>query len=57
MRLPQTPTPCHGNTPDTPRATVYSSFEGDEEFAIGWECANPSLQIETWMEEACLEAS
>jgi hypothetical protein len=57
MRIPQTPTPSHGDTPRlvTAQATAYSTFECDEDIAIGWECANPCLQIEAWNEEAAGE--
>jgi hypothetical protein len=56
MRIPPTPTPSHGDTLITAQVKMHSTpFEGDEELAIGWECANPCLQIEAWREEAGVE--
>jgi hypothetical protein len=40
--------------PHTPAANaarnraVELAALGDEEIPLGWECANPALQIETW---------
>lgn len=29
----------------------------DDDIALGWECANPALQIDAWRPEAAAEAS
>lgn len=30
----------------------FEAVTQDEDFALGFECADPSLQIERWMQEA-----
>lgn len=34
--------------PPAAAATVFLPCAGDEEIPLGWECANPALQIESW---------
>jgi hypothetical protein len=44
----------------TPRGTAIDTIDssllpGEEEFALGCECANPQLQIECWQVEAAAQ--
>ncbi|AMO22023.1 hypothetical protein GCM10027034_23100 [Ramlibacter solisilvae] len=45
----------HGETSVAAPRNPYATFEGDEEYALGWECAHPSLQIDSWREETATE--
>jgi hypothetical protein len=55
MRIPASHTP-HGTEPAAAaHVTTYSSFDDDEELALGCECANPALQIDSWVEETTTE--
>ena len=47
---PSLPTSAAAVTPGLD-ASVHSAFD-DCDFALGCECADPSLQIERWMQEA-----
>lgn len=38
-----------GISPDAVREALAGALEDD--LALGWECANPALQIETWGRE------
>ena len=49
----QSSTPAR--VPDGAREAMDAMDEDD--FALGWECANPALQIEVWGREAVAQPS
>jgi len=51
MRLPTTPSQDDADTHSAAQGKPHLSCECDEEPAIGWECAHPSLQIAFWNPE------
>ena len=46
--------PAHSSTPpQAARAAAQAAaLADDEDLALGWECANPALQIDVWGTEA-----
>jgi hypothetical protein len=55
MRFPTSPTPHHDNVRPATPSKPSAKFERDDELELGWECANPFLQIDSWREEMAAE--
>jgi hypothetical protein len=47
-QLPQSSAP----TSRLPRDEGISRWPADDDYALGWECANPELQIDSWNEQS-----
>ncbi len=42
------PTTADNSIPNLDVAHLNSFSVADDDYALGWECANPALQIERW---------
>ena len=48
----QSPATTHPSYCEPANDAARWFFEGENEIPLGWECANPALQIERWGQEA-----
>jgi hypothetical protein len=55
MRAPATPANSSTFWRAAVRGIAGPSHEGEEDLALGCECANPALQIEVWRHEAAAQ--
>ncbi|MBA2673018.1 hypothetical protein [Ramlibacter sp.] len=45
--------PASADSASSPGAALHAAgFAEADDLALGWECANPALQIESWHQEA-----